>query len=123
MKKILILASAVLLFASCEGFDNHGYPSKMSFDARGGIKMVSGELAFMYLGIRDYNGNGTSGGHNDETQDTFIVTYQWLTVKATPFKDEMTIVAEPNTTGKNRRLYIDGGTDTRNVEIKVTQAP
>ena len=105
MKTILSIFSLVLLLSGCERMDNFGYPSKVSFGREGGIKVVSGNDIFHYLEIADYNGDGASS-ENSLDDDSLIVTYKWLTIKAKTRDNNLTIIAEPNPTGKSRKLYI-----------------
>ena len=100
--------------------DNFGYPSKVSFGREGGIKVVSGDHYLYNLEIADYNGDG-AGSENSLDDDSLIVTYKWLTIKAKTRDNDLTIIAEPNTTGKSRKLYIYGGVQNQFAEIKVTQ--
>ena len=120
MKTILGIISLVLLLSGCERMDNFGYPSKVSFGREGGIKVVSGDHYLYNLEIADYNGDG-AGSENSLDDDSLIVTYKWLTIKAKTRDNDLTIIAEPNTTGKSRKLYIYGGVQNQFAEIKVTQ--
>ena len=105
MKTILGIFSLVLLLSACERADNFGYPSKVSFGREGGIKVVSGNDYFYNLEIADYNGDGECS-QNSMDDDSLIVTYKWLTIKAKTRDNNLTIIAEPNPTGKSRKLYI-----------------
>lgn len=120
MKTILSIFSLVLLLSGCEKMDNFGYPSKVSFGREGGIKVVSGDHYLYNLEIADYNGDGECS-QNSMDDDSLIVTYKWLTIKAKTRDNDLTIIAEPNTTGKSRKLYIYGGVQNQFAEIKVTQ--
>ena len=120
MKTILSIFSLVLLLSGCERMDNFGYPSKVNFGREGGIKVVSGNDIFHYLEVADYNGDGASS-ENSLDDDSLIVTYKWLTIKAKTRDNNLTIIAEPNPTGKSRKLYIYGDVTNQFAEIKVTQ--
>lgn len=125
MKKILIaLTCVVLLFVSCDIYNNYGYPSKVSFDSWGGVKIISGEDGLHTLEIADYNGI-IANAPGDSITDSLIVAHEWLTAKTKVFDQNygLTIIAEPNTTGKRRTLYISGMVDNSFAEIKVTQSP
>ena len=124
MKKVLSLVSAVLLLTSCEIFDNRGYPFKVNFGSQGGTQKVFGDEGIYTLEIADYNANGTSA-QRDTITDSLIVTYEWLTAKAKmiDFDRSITLIAEPNKTGKKRRFYVRGMVDNYSIDIKVTQSP
>ena len=112
----------LLLLVACGPSGNYGYPLKLSFGREGGTKICSGNEAFHHVTINDYNGNGKAEVTRDEN-DTIIAKCYWLTVK---FKrlvgPEIKIMAEPNTTGKKRTLYIYGLVCGDDVTIKVTQS-
>lgn len=111
---------SILLFVSCNG--NYGYPGKVTFDATGGSQTVSGEECFYSLEITDYNGDGkSSDGLLADESDSLTVTYQWLTIRTKKFDNSLTIIAEPNNTGRKRQLYIAGWVDNSFADIKVVQ--
>ena len=111
----------LLLLVACGRSDNYGFPSKIDFGKEGGTKICSGKSMMSNININDYNGNGKAEITRDEN-DTIIAKYYWLTVK---FKrlvgPEIKIIAEPNTTGKKRTLYVYGPIYNDYVTIKVTQ--
>ena len=112
----------LLLLVACGPSGNYGYPLKLSFGREGGTKICSGNDAFSSISITDYNGNGETKLSKGEN-DTIIATCYWLTVKYKgPFNNEMKIIAEPNTTGKKRTLYIDCMVYNHGAVIKVTQS-
>ena len=112
----------LLLLVACGRSDNYGFPSKIDFGKEGGTKICSGKSMMSNININDYNGNGKAEITRDEN-DTIIAKYYWLTVK---FKrlvgPEIKIIAEPNTTGKKRTLYVYGPIYSDYVTIKVTQS-
>ena len=112
----------LLLLVACGPSGNYGYPLKLSFGREGGTKICSGNDAFSSISINDYNGNGETKLSKGEN-DTIIATCYWLTVKYKgPFNNEMKIIAEPNTTGKKRTLYVYCMVDNSGATIKVTQS-
>ncbi len=124
MEKKHGLAALLLLFllVACGRSDNYGYPSKIDFGKEGGTKICSGRIIVSSISINDYNGNGETKLSKGEN-DTIIATCYWLTVKYKgPFNNEMKIIAEPNTTGKKRTLYIYCMVDNNGADIKVTQS-
>lgn len=102
--KAKLWAISVAIFAiltSCGPTDNFGYPSKVTFGREGGTKICSGTSSFYYVGINNYDGNGSRIPQQGEN-DTLVATYKWLTVKYRIGMDShIKIIAEPNTTGKN----------------------
>ena len=117
----LVALLLLLLLVACGPTDNYGYPSKINFGKEGGTKFCSGKLGISMIYINDYNGNGIAELTKDEN-DTIITKYYWLTVK---FKrlvgHEIKIIAEPNTTGKKRTLYVYSSIYDDDATIKVTQ--
>jgi len=117
----LVALLLLLLLVACGPTDNYGYPSKINFGKEGGTKFCSGRLGMSNININDYNGNGIAELTKDEN-DTIITKYYWLTVK---FKrlvgHEIKIIAEPNTTGKKRTLYVYSSIYDDDATIKVTQ--
>lgn len=89
---------------------------------RGGTNFNHRMRIITYISINDYNGNGKTQLSKGEN-DTIIAKCYWLTVKYKgPFNNEMKIIAEPNTTGKKRTLYIYCMVDNNAADIKVTQS-
>ena len=124
MEKKLGLAALLLLLllVACGPPGNYDYPLKLSFGREGGTKICSGKEGFYDVSINDYNGNGETKLSKGEN-DTIIATCYWLTVKYKgPFNNEMKIIAEPNTTGKKRTLYVYCMVDNSGATIKVTQS-
>lgn len=107
--------------ASCGPTDNYGYPDKISFGRDGGIREVSGNEPTYDIEIADGSGEGTNKNLNTDDSDSIKVTYKWLTVRAKKFEDKVTLIAEPNTNGKSRHLYVYGMVDDFDFEIKVSQ--
>jgi hypothetical protein len=121
MKKTLtaMLACLVLLFASCNDNDNYGYTSNVNFGTNGGRKVILGNNDFDILEINSYAGNGTVS--NADNSDSLIVTNQWLTVRCRKYDKKLVLIAEPNRTGKSRKMYVAGWVMDSSAEIKVTQ--
>ena len=117
----LVALLLLLLLVACGPTDNYGYPSKINFGKERGTKHCSGRIIVSSISINDYNGNGIAELTKDEN-DTIITKYYWLTVK---FKrlvgHEIKIIAEPNTTGKKRTLYVYSSIYDDDATIKVTQ--
>ena len=47
--------------------------------------------------------------------------FDWLTASAVKNTNEILLTAEPNTTGKERKLYVYASVDNRFVDITVIQ--
>ena len=118
-----MIACMLLVVVSCDSLDNYGYPWKVSFGREGGTRIVTGEQSFYTLAIRDYDGKGKeqSWGWPNGPEDTLVVAYQWLTIKALPYQQKMILIAEPNNGRKGRTLYVTAAVDNFDAEIKVTQ--
>lgn len=122
MKKVLLaFAIQATLFLSCGApyTSNLGYPRKISIEREGGIRYISGDVSPSHCEIDDYNGNGKN--HFSEADDSCFVTCRWLTVKFKRYDITVKIIAEPNTTGKSRTLYVSGFWTDEFFETKVTQ--
>ncbi len=122
MKRLIcLLALPMLLIASCDDTDNYGYPSKVSFGREGGTITVMGDYSFYNIAIRDYDGNGKEDSYLPTQNDTLVISYQWLTVKALSHEHKIILIAEPNNEGSSRKLYVTAAVDNFDAEIKVTQ--
>ena len=124
MEKKHGLAALLLLFllVACGPSGNYGYPLKIGFGREGGTKICSGKEGFYDVSINDYNGNGETKLSKGEN-DTIIATYYWLTVRyKRSLNNDMKIIAEPNTTGKKRTLYVNCMVDNSGATIKVIQS-
>ena len=102
---------------SCEE-DRWGYDNKVIFSAEGGSKEVEGDSTICHLSIGDYNGNEISA---TEVAGVMTVTYDWLTATAQKNGNEIVLTAEPNKTGKQRKLYVYGSIHNRFTDITVIQ--
>lgn len=120
MKSILLLGSFMALCA-CDTSDNFGYPSKIIMTNEGCERIVTGEVAFDNIEIANYNGDGNSQSPNPEISDSFTVSYDWLTIKTKNYDKKVVLIAEPNKSGKRRKLYVMGSSCNDLIEIKVEQ--
>ena len=120
MKRIIFIAALVLsvfTFNSCEE-DRWGYDNKVIFSADGGAKEIEGDSPIHHLSIGDYNGKEKDAV---EVTGVMTVTYDWLTATAIKGDDEIHLIAAPNKTGKQRKLYVYGAIDNRSTDITVIQ--
>ena len=101
---LIVLA---LVLTSCEFEEtNLGFPKSITFTSNGGEKTITGDESFVFAEIQDYKGNHGSieGGDNGKLYNV----YDWLRVEYVELKnDVLKVYAAPNTTGKDRTLYIE----------------
>ena len=118
--KRMIFAMAILLsafaFTSCEE-DKYGYDNRVTFSARGGTEDVDGDDPIYTLSIADYDGNEKQA----EGEVIMVVNYDWLTASAVKNSTEIKLIAEPNNTGKKRKLYVYGMVRNKVIDITVVQ--
>ena len=116
-----IFISALLLsmftFNSCEE-DKWGWDNKVVFSARGGEKDIDGDYSIYTLSIGSYKGTEKTA---TEIADLMTITYDWLTATALKHDNEIHLIAQPNKTGKKRKLYVYGMIDNRSIDITVIQ--
>ena len=117
--KILFISLFVCLFPSCQK-DQFGYDKKVYIPAAGGEIVVSGNEPVQNLSILDYYGEGNHS-QNTLEEPEIQTSYLWLTAKTVPFSTSITLVAEPNTSGKSRTLYVYGAIRNGHTNIKVIQ--
>ena len=96
-----------LVLTSCEFEETDlGFPKSITFTSNGGEKTIIGNESFVLAEIQDYKGNHGSieGGKDGKLYNV----YDWLKVEYVELKNEvLKVYATPNTTGKNRALYIE----------------
>ena len=120
MKRLFSIAALLLTaisFNSCEE-DKWGFDNRVMFSAAGGDEDVDGDEAIHSLSIG--NGLGDEKGAT-ELAGVMTVTYDWLTATAVKGGDEIHLVAQRNTTGKRRTLYVYGMVRNRTMDITVVQ--
>ena len=101
---VIVLA---LVLTSCEFEETDlGFPQSITFTSNGGEKTITGDESFVFAEIQDYKGNhGSIEGAED---GKLYNVYDWLRVEYVELKnDVLKVYAAPNTTGKNRTLYIE----------------
>ena len=96
-----------LVLTSCEFEETDlGFPKSITFTSNGGEKTITGDESFVFAEIQDYKGNHGSieGGEGGKLYNV----YDWLRVEYVELKnDVLKVYAVPNTTGKDRTLYIE----------------
>lgn len=102
---LVIVLSLVL--TSCEFEETDlGFPKSITFTSNGGEKNIIGNESFVFAEIQDYKGNHGSieGGEDGKLYNV----YDWLKVEYVELKnDVLKVYAAPNTTDKDRTLYIE----------------
>lgn len=105
MTKLIPLQITFLLFlAACEHQDNNGYPKSLVFNSNGGTEMISGDSSFAYILILD----GVEEHPSKIENATIIVSHDWLQVESLQGSKSLTITAQPNKTGRQRKLKVFG---------------
>lgn len=95
-----------LICTSCFKEVNLGFPSTVTFSSEGEPKTVTGDAAFTRADIHDYK-TGEQGVVTEGEDGTWYNSYKWLKVEYKTHTEQLTIYAEPNTTGESRKLYIE----------------
>lgn len=120
MKRFVFVAAlllSVFAFNSCEE-DKFGWDNKVVFSAQGGTEDVDGDANIYNLSIGNYQGEEKSAV---EVAGIMTAKFDWLTASAIKNTNEILLKAEPNTTGKERKLYVYASVDNRFVDITVIQ--
>ena len=122
MKKILtniLLCSFVLLCSACFEEVDFGYPYHVIFPKEGGEQIIMGDECYSYIEIENYDGETGIGSEN--VDGTEYNESEWPRVECKRNSNELKIYAEPNTSGKSRKLYITIYSDPEYQEILVMQ--
>jgi hypothetical protein len=146
-KRFLICAVSVLsliALSACgdndedEEFDNDGFPSVVRMSKGVDNLTVSGGSSYDYVELSDFNGDGVAmydGRDNGSTSPQWYavdingiitpnssISYKWLTIKADDKSEKLTLVSQPNNTGKKRAIYIYvRSKNSGSIEIDVLQ--
>lgn len=110
-------------FISCE---KSGYLTTVTFPAEGGVFEGVWDRYIYAVVIRDSKGNWKGGDDNLENgqyPDTTRITLQWLTFEQVKGRDEIILKAEPNHSGQQRELYLDGMVENAGRSVTVIQKP
>ena len=121
MKKIFTLLALVVavVMTSCEKEVDFGYPTSVTFTADGGEKTITGVEPFTDAHIHDYK-SGEDGEFIPREDDIQCQVYEWLSIEYLANSTELKIIAEPNASGKSRKLHIElhSGPEYHVVEVK-----
>ena len=102
----LIALVAASIMTSCEKEVDLGYPQTVNFAKDGGEKIVTGIEPFTDAHIHDYKSGG-QGSVLPNEGDIDREVYKWLKIEYVPHSTSLKIIAEPNTSGKSRKLHIE----------------
>ena len=109
MKRFILCLMALLAVSamtSCEKEVDFGYPQSVNFTKDGGEKVITGTTNFTDAHIHDYK-SGEDGAFVPREDDIECQVYEWLTIEYLANSTELKIIAEPNTSGKSRKLHIE----------------
>jgi hypothetical protein len=114
----MALVVAVVM-TSCEKEVDLGYPTSVTFTADGGEKTITGVEPYTDAHIHDYN-SGEDGEFVPREDDIQCQVYEWLSIEYLANSTELKIIAEPNASGKSRKLHIElhTGPEYHVVEVK-----
>ncbi len=118
---IFFVMFCALSLTSCQTWDNHGFPSTVSFGPEGGRQTFKGDGEW-FIGLTIQNSSGdTYAWASLCDADSMSVTYDWLTIKSKNHSSEVEFIATPNTGKKNRTLHVHGSFGNDYALIKVKQ--
>lgn len=115
-----------LLFLSCEGEEDFGFPSKIEISCNGETIDIKGTNdlppSIKQIELLNYNGDGNNSGFITEDKDCIETTTDWLTVKYFSTEYKLVVTAAPNETNKARKLYLYLYDGKSRQEITVVQS-
>ena len=122
MKRFILCLMALLAVSamtSCEKEVDFGYPQSVNFTKDGGEKVITGTTNFTDAHIHDYK-SGEDGEFIPREDDIQCQVYEWLSIEYLANSTELKIIAEPNASGKSRKLHIElhSGPEYHVVEVK-----
>ena len=122
MKRFILCLMAIVaasVMTSCEKEVDLGYPKRISFTKDGGEKVITGTTNFTDAHIHDYK-SGEDGEFVPREDDIQYQVYEWLSIEYLANSTELKIIAEPNASGKSRKLHIElhSGPEYHVVEVK-----
>lgn len=99
-----LLAVCVMLMTSCID-DNSGYPSDVYFTSEGGSQTITGYGGSHSFFLNRYGQDDLVHDELDENNNS-VVELDWVKVIKFNNTHGVNIVAQPNTTGKERKMYL-----------------
>ena len=123
MKRVLFAIVLPFVLLSCGAFEevNMGYPESVTFSKEGGVETISEDdaKAFRHISVIDYETAG-EGMYISNDGEGGYCEYEWLRAESDCSK-ELRIIAQPNTTGKPRTLWVELYSGYKYHVIKVEQ--
>lgn len=123
MKRVLFAIVLPFVLLSCGAFEevNMGYPESVTFSKEGGVETISEDdaKAFRHISVIDYKTAG-EGMYISNDGEGGYCEYEWLRAESDCSK-ELRIIAQPNTTGKPRTLWVELYSGYKYHVIKVEQ--
>ena len=98
-----------------------GYPESVTFSKEGGVESISVDdaKAFRHITVIDYNTAGEGMYINNEGEGGYC-EYEWLRAES-DYSKRLKVIAQPNTTGKPRTLWVELYSGYKYHVIKVEQ--
>ncbi len=124
MKTIIKIAliGCILLLTSCIERVDGGFPEEVTFPREGGELTLNGDGDFAIPGITIKTDDADQFPSTENEDGSMSITHQWLTATSpAKWSSQLTLTAQPNTSGKKRKLdvWLEGGPTY--VMIKVIQ--
>lgn len=120
-----LLGVLMILCSSCVDQIQHGYPLYYEFKNSGGTAVVPGSVTPNSIVISENGGNSETSsfypGIDQSVPNDISASFQWLSALTTPGSNKVVLTAQPNETGHDRTLYLDGMLGDEYFTIKVTQ--
>ena len=98
-----------------------GYPTSVTFSEEGGVETISADdvKAFRHISVIDYNTAGEGMFISNDGEGGYC-EYEWLRAES-DYSKSLKIIAQPNTTGKPRTLWVELYSGYKYHVIKVEQ--
>jgi hypothetical protein len=148
-KKFLICAVSVLsliALSACGGKESnenetseiYEFPSVINLKKGAETKIINSSTVFHFVELTDIDDNGVAllsfisdktstkewmsvDSEEEVTLNSTSVSYQWLKISTDADGKKLTLVSQPNKTGKKRTLYLSVYTNDKYVDIQVIQ--
>ena len=109
--KNVVFSLLALICVACSKEIDLGYPTTITFSSDGGEQIISSSEPFYGAYIQDYNSGANGSVSPEDDMGNIYSTYKWLTIvyneQDNIYANELKIIAEPNTSGKSRQLWIE----------------
>lgn len=124
LTKLVFFTIVLFCISSChKEFEevDYGFPKNVYFPKEGGVQTVTGDTWFTHAQINAVGGIGELGTEVNGQDTLEYHIFEWLKIEYPyPQRDELTIYADPNTTGKSRKksIIISFGRTYSTVKVK-----